>query len=198
MGTYDAARSKTRSAIIQAFWKLYLQRGISKITVRDITEMTGIHRAAFYLYYDSVYAVLDSIKQEQLERLKEVCSTYTSSENGYADFLSAMRKLYDQNEVFLEPLLCRHLGNEFAVEYRMIMKTKLRKDIGWKEYPETSTEYILIDSILSGMIETFICCLKTRAIPLDTAYRIALQSVENGIAQALEQEAGITILPSAL
>ena len=78
MGTYHAARSKTRSAIIQAFWKLYLQRGISKITVRDITEMTGIHRATFYLYYDSVYAVLDSIKQEQLERLKKVCSTHTS------------------------------------------------------------------------------------------------------------------------
>lgn len=78
------------------------------------------------------------------------------------------------------------------------MKTKLRKDIRWREYPETSTEYSLIDFILSGMIETSIYCLKTRVIPLDTAYRIASQSAENGIAQALAQETGITLLPSAL
>ena len=195
MGTYDAARNKTRSAIIQAFWKLYLQKEISKITVRDLTEMTGIHRATFYRYYDSMYAVLESIKQDQLERLKEVCSTYTSSEDGYADFLSAMRRLYDQNEVFLEPLLCQHLGNNFAVEYRTIMKAKLRRDIGWRQYPEDSTESILIDSILSGMIETFICCLQNRAIPLDAAYRFASQSVDRGIAQALEREFGIAILP---
>ena len=197
MGTYHAARSKTRSAIIQAFWRLYLQQGISKITVKDIAEMTGIHRATFYLYYDSVCAVLDSIKQEQLERLKEVCSTHTSSENGYADFLAAMRGLYDQNKVFLEPLLCRHLGNEFAVEYRAIMKTKLRRDIGWRQYPEASTESILIDSVLSGMIETFICCLQNNAIPLDAAYRFASQSVDHGIAQALEQEFGITVTSAA-
>ena len=118
METYDAPRSKTRSAVIQTFRKLYLQRESTWITVKDITEMTGIHRATFYLCYGSVYAVLDSIKQERLERLKEVCSAYTSSENSRVYFLSAMRRLYDQNEVFWEPLLCRHLGNEFAVEYR--------------------------------------------------------------------------------
>lgn len=100
MGTYDATRIKTKNAIIQAFWSLYLQRDISKITVKDITEDTGIHRATFYLYFDSVYAVLDWIKAEQLRLLQNVLFTYTSSENQYADFLNAMRKLYDQNEVF--------------------------------------------------------------------------------------------------
>ena len=195
MRTYDAARSKTKSAIVQAFWELYLLRDISKITVKDISEAAGIHRATFYLYFDSVYAVLDSIKSEQLEKLKKVCSTYTSSENDYGDFLAAMRSLYDENETFLEPLLCRHQGQEFASAYRRIMKDKLRRDIGWKQYPESSREYLLIDSILSGMIETFISCLRPRAIPLDCAYRIASKSVGSGIALAMEQELGVMILP---
>lgn len=47
MGTYDVARNKTKTAIIEAFWKLYAEKDISKITVRDITEATGIHRATF-------------------------------------------------------------------------------------------------------------------------------------------------------
>ena len=195
MGTYDVARSKTKNAIVQAFWSLYLQKDISKITVKDITEKTGIHRATFYLYFDSVYAVLASVKSEQLSHLKIVCSTYTSSENSYETFLTAMRKLYDENEVFLEPLLCQHRGQEFASQYRQIMKNKLRRDIGWKQYPESSKEYLLIDSVLSGMIETFISCLQTRVILLDCAYRIASRSVENGIAYAMKQELGISILP---
>ena len=195
MGTYDVARNKTKTAIIEAFWKLYAEKDISKITVRDITEATGIHRATFYLYFDNVVAVLDTIKGEQLEKLNYVCSTYTSSNDDYAEFLNAMRTLYDENETLLEPLLCRHRGNEFAIQYRQVMKTKLRQDIGWEQYPEDSREYWVVDSVLSGMIETFISCLQTRAFPLERAYRFASQSVDYGIAPAMEREFGISVSP---
>lgn len=195
MGTYDSARNKTKTAILEAFWRLYADKDISKITVKDITEATGIHRATFYLYYDNAFAVLDAIKEDQLDKLKHVCSTYTSSDNDYAGFLNAIRKMYDENEVFLEPLLCCYRGNEFAVQYRQIMKSKLRKDIGWRQYPDESRESLIIDSVLSGMIETFISCLQTRAFPLDSAYRFASQSVDYGIAPAMKREFGISILP---
>lgn len=99
------------------------------------------------------------------------------------------------NEVYLEPLLCHYRGNEFAVQYRQIMKSKLRKDIGWRQYPDESSESLIIDSVLSGMIETFITCLKTRAFPLNSAYRFASQSVDYGIAPAMKREFGISILP---
>lgn len=197
MGTYDTARNKTKTAIIESFWKLYCKKDVSKITVKDITEATGIHRATFYLYYDNVFAVLDAIKNEQLEKLKYVCITYTSSDNDYADFLKAMRRLYDENETYLEPLLCQCRGNEFAVQYRQVMKSKLRTDIGWQQYPKDSTAYFIVDSVLSGMIETFVSCLQTRAFPLESAYRFASQSVDNGIAPAMEREFGITVHPSA-
>lgn len=197
MGTYDAARNKTKTAIIKSFWKLYCIKDISKITVKDITEATGIHRATFYLYYDNVFAVLDTIKSEQLEKLKYICSTYTSSDNDYADFLKAMRKLYDENETYLKLLLYQNRGNEFAVQYRQVMKSKLRTDIGWKQYPEDSSAYLIIDSILSGMIETFVSCLQTRAFPLESVYRFASQSVDYGIAPAMEREFGIAVYPSA-
>lgn len=196
VGSYDAARTKTKNAIIHAFWKQYAEKDISKITVKDITEATGIHRATFYLYFDNVFAVLDAIKNEQLEKLKYVCSTHTSSDNDFADFLNAMRMLYDENEAFLEPLLCQYRGNEFAAQYRQIMKSKLRADIGWTQYPQDSSAYLIVDSVLSGMIETFVSCLQTRAFPLDRAYRVASQSVNDGIAPAMERELGISILPS--
>lgn len=195
MGTYDTARLKTNQAIIQAFWGLYLQKDISKITVKNITEATGIHRATFYLYYDNVFAVLEAIKEEQIDKLNYVCSTYTSKENDYADFLCAMQKLYDENEKFLNPLLCQYRGNEFAAEYRQILKVKLRSDIGWKQYPENSSASLIIDSVLSGMIETFITFLQTRAFPLENAFKFASYSVEHGLAPAMEHEFGISLIP---
>lgn len=152
----DAARTKTKNAIIHAFWKLYAEKDISKITVKDITEATGIHRATFYLYYDNIFAVLEDIKNDQLEKLKYVCNTYTSSDNDYADFLNAMRKIYDENEIFLEQLLCQYRGNEVAAQYRQIMKSKLRTDVGWGQYPQDSSAYLIVDFVLSGMIETFV------------------------------------------
>ena len=197
MGTYDTVRNRTKTAIIESFWKLYCKKDICKITVKDITDATGIHRATFYLYFDNVFSVLDAIKNEQLDKLKYICNTYPSSDNDYADFLNAMRKLYDENEAYLKPLLCQYRENEFAVQYRQIMKAKLRTDIGWQQYPEGSTAYLIVDSILSGMIETFVSCLQTRAFPLESAYRIASQSVDKGIAPAIEREFGITIHPSA-
>lgn len=195
MGTYDIARTKTKRAIIDSFWKIYLKKDISKITVKDITEATGIHRATFYLYYDNVYAVLEAIKEEQLEKLNYVCATYTSSEDNYAEFLSAMRNLYDENEVFLEPLLCQYRGNEFAAQYRQILKSKLRNDIGWRQYPEGSTAFQIVDSVLSGLIETFISFLQTRIYSLERAYKFASYSVDHGLAPAMEHEFGISLTP---
>lgn len=187
IGVYEEARQRTRTAIIEAFWRLYEKKDISKITVKDITEKTGIHRATFYLYFDNVYDVLQAIKSDQLEKLRYVCTTYISSENNYADFLAAMRKLYDDNEVYLEPLLYQYHRNRFAEDYREIMKNKLRSDIGWQEYPKESIPYLIIDLALNGLIETFISCLQTRKIPLDQSYQYASKSVEEGIAPALEE-----------
>lgn len=80
--------------------------------------------------------------------------------------------------------------------YRQIMKSKLRTDIGWKRYPQDSRADLIVDSVLSGLIETFVSCLQTRAVPLASAYRFASYSVDYGIAPALEREFGISILPS--
>lgn len=191
MGTYDIARSKTTNAIIQAFWELYAEKDIWRITVRDITEKIGIHRATFYLYFDNVYAVLDVIKSEQLDKVANVCSTYTSSDNEYAEFLNAMHNLYQDNKNFLSPLLSQFRDNSFSIQCRKILKNKLRKDIGWSDYPEESVSFFITDSVLSGLIETFLSCLQSDKITLQQSFHLAYGSVNNGIAPTMQKVFGI-------
>lgn len=194
MATYQEARNKTRNNIIQAFWELYSCKDISTITVKDITERAGIHRSTFYIHFDCVSDVISAVKQEQLAKLKTVCATYTSKENNYAEFLDAMRKLYDDNENFLI-LLLRQDG-VFSAQYRQIMIDKLRSDIGWRQYAEGSKSEIILSSVLDGLIGSFLTFLQTRVVSLESAYRFASYSVDHGIAPALEREFGIIVKPS--
>lgn len=191
MAIYLEARNKTRNDIVQAFWEIYAQRDIASITVKDIARRAGVHRSTFYVYFDCIFDVLAAVKQEQLEKLKTVCATFISSERGYAEFLAAMKKLYDENENFLAVLLRQ--DSDFSSEYRQVMIDKLRGDIGWHTYPAGSKSETIVNSVLDGMIRFFITCLQTRVCTLESAYQFASHSVDKGIAPALEQEFGIKV-----
>ena len=57
---------QTRANLRQAFWELYRERPIEKISVREITDRAGYNRATFYLYYHDVYELLEEIEGQVL------------------------------------------------------------------------------------------------------------------------------------
>lgn len=52
--------------IKEAFWKLYEEKPIEKISVKQITDLAGYNRATFYLYFSSVRDVRDQIEDNLL------------------------------------------------------------------------------------------------------------------------------------
>ena len=52
--------------IKDAFWKLYEEKPIEKISVKQITDLAGYNRATFYLYFSSVRDVRDQIEDDLL------------------------------------------------------------------------------------------------------------------------------------
>lgn len=58
------ARMKTdkrRAAFIQAANELYVQKGISKTSIHDITEKVGVTRSLFYHYFGNKQAITDAV-----------------------------------------------------------------------------------------------------------------------------------------
>ena len=53
----------TKQNIKEAFWKLYTQGGISKVSVTQICKLAGYNRSTFYTYYQDIYEVLDAIEE---------------------------------------------------------------------------------------------------------------------------------------
>lgn len=185
LGTYDGARAKTKLAIEQAFWEVYTEKGLRRVTVQEIADTAGIHRATFYMYFDSIDLVLESIKSRQLILLAEVLRVTRSPENGYEDFLKALEGLFEENRTYLEPLVCTFQDSDFAMEYRNILKEELRKDLGFPKYAAGTREHFMIDTILSAFIETLLQTLRTRLLPLQEAYRLVSGSVHNGVVSTL-------------
>ena len=45
---------QTKRNLRTAFWSLYAQKPLEKISVREITALAGYNRGTFYLYYQDV------------------------------------------------------------------------------------------------------------------------------------------------
>lgn len=58
---------QTRAHLMQAFWELYLEKPIDKITIREITDRAGYNRATFYLHYRDVYDLAAAYARQTAE-----------------------------------------------------------------------------------------------------------------------------------
>ena len=63
---------QTRANLRQAFWELYAERPVEKISVREITDRAGYNRATFYLYYHDVYELLEEIEGTLLGNIERL------------------------------------------------------------------------------------------------------------------------------
>lgn len=70
MNKQPKVTEQTRANLTEAFWTLYLEKPIEKITVREITERAGYNRATFYLYYRDVYDLFAQLEEGVLAQVR--------------------------------------------------------------------------------------------------------------------------------
>lgn len=62
----------TKQAIMNSFMKLLNEMPFDKITVKDIADDCGINRNTFYYNFQDIYALVDEILQNEINRLAEM------------------------------------------------------------------------------------------------------------------------------
>ncbi len=67
---HSEMREATRQAIREAFWALYRERPIEKISVRELCQRAGCNRSTFYEYFSDTYSVLEDIEEELLAHMR--------------------------------------------------------------------------------------------------------------------------------
>ena len=185
-----AARSRTRTKIERAFWNLYLEKKFRRVTVQEIVQRAGIHRSTFYIYFQAVEDIFSAIKERQLSLLEEVLAT--QGEERFIGLLNALREVYEENRIFLKPLVIDYHSSTFSRAYRQMLKDALKKDGNFPVYAEGSREYIILDSVMSGYIEMLLQLLDSGAVSMEDSFRFAYYTMENGTKPALVKQFGIT------
>lgn len=114
--------ARTRHALQEAFWELYCEKPIEKITVKEITDAAGVYRSTFYEYFTDVYAVRDMTENDILGSytmfIEEIPRIRTIE-----DGMKVLIKFYSLNARYLVVLLGPHGDPSFLKEIKSRVKS---------------------------------------------------------------------------
>jgi AcrR family transcriptional regulator len=102
----DRRTRKTKKLYENALIELLKTKDINKITVTDLSEMADCTRGTFYIHYDDIYDLLESIESNmiyELEYIAEAPLPETANsifEDEFARILKALEFIDAHREVF--------------------------------------------------------------------------------------------------
>lgn len=108
---------ETQKAIVNAFWRLYEEKSLESISVKDITLQAGCNRSTFYTYFNNAYEVLEHIEGKLLEKVHNAFFT-GSSKPGYSEILDHDVDDFKAESRYLAVLLGENGDPKFAKKLR--------------------------------------------------------------------------------
>lgn len=145
------ATARTKQKIVDAFWSLYCDKRIEKITVKEITDRAGYYRSTFYEYFADVYDVLDYIEDGIIPSLEELPRISVHGVS-FGMPIEMFLNIYEKNSTYYSVLLGDKGDPAFAGKLK-----KSIKEITLKAFTEKlnissmEIDYIL-EYALSGLI----------------------------------------------
>ena len=142
---------RTKADIEQAFWHLYAQKPIEKITVAQVCELAGYNRGTFYLHFQDVYQLLEIIEDRFLQGMVacvESCMKRLSDDGSKLARIAALAEVvayYERNKRYIVVLLSDTGDPSFLIKLKRGLKPLWRKyvvaDTG--EHSEQEIDLIL-------------------------------------------------------
>lgn len=126
--------ARTKQEFIQAFWSLYAETPVNKITVAQVCERAGYHRNTFYLHFHDVYELLEDVESALLEDVAtcvENCMKRLTKDAGNLARIAALKDVvlfYERNKRFIVVLLGPQGDPSFALRLKEVLKPL------WKRY----------------------------------------------------------------
>ena len=125
-GTEDRRIRKTKKAMADALAQLLLQKPLSSISVREISELADINRGTFYLHYRDVYDLAETLQNEIFEKFQEVIDNYEPEEtpDNLFPVLAAFYTLLSENATLAQVLLGKNGDAAFIDKLKNVLREK--------------------------------------------------------------------------
>jgi AcrR family transcriptional regulator len=151
---------RTKAELQEAFWRLYAKKPIEKITISQVCEAAGYNRGTFYLHYQDIYDILESIEEKVLSGMTkcvEKCMRHLQKEDSKLNRLAAMSDVilyYERNKTYIVVLLGEQGDPSFIVRLKDNLKPLWRTYVIDDDAVELSEHEIdlLLEYTLSGSL----------------------------------------------
>ena len=103
-----AKKEKTRDGIIEAAYRLFVERGVDGVTIEEIAERAGVSRRTFFRYFPSKEDVVFPDHHERVEQFRALLDREVEGETGFG---AVRRAALAMGEIFQEArevLLIQH------------------------------------------------------------------------------------------
>lgn len=182
----------TRQKIMDAFWTIYKEKAIDKISVAEITRITGNNRGTFYHYFKDVYAVLEQIEDDLIKQVNMEVSAVLSDhsfEGSSRDInllYSISMPIFKKHEEKIFTLLGKNGDPKFTSEFRESVRTMLIQF--WNFPNETERLDYLMEYTYSAMIGLMAKWYENgNDLTDDEFFKMAQSLVANGVMGYLKE-----------
>ena len=140
---------ETRERFKKAFFTLYAERKIETITIKEVADLAGFNRGTFYLYYKSIYDLLQKTEQELLEDFSKrveyhVKLYYGVINNPDEKVFQEMQENFLKNGDYFKVLNGENGDPRFKAKMKNIVKNAYRKHLNIESGKRVSMfEYLL-------------------------------------------------------
>ncbi|KAF5032174.1 hypothetical protein DSECCO2_620030 [anaerobic digester metagenome] len=118
-------QQQTKKKLADAFIELYARRDINRIPVKAITDLAGVNRATFYIYYDDIYDLREQIETYFLEKMAAIINRLNPLD--IEILFSEILALYRTTGDYI-PILLGREGSPFPDRVKVTMRRRLRRD----------------------------------------------------------------------
>ncbi|WP_455138075.1 TetR/AcrR family transcriptional regulator [Thermophilibacter sp.] len=145
---------QTRANLRAAFWELYAQRPIEKISVREITERAGYNRATFYLYYHDIYELLEEIEDQLLDGLSSLVNDrlMRGERLDFSQHMGTILQMAQRYRGYFEVLVGERGDPAFVRRFKGVLAPLLERFVLPAEGLAPQEARVLLEFYLSGIV----------------------------------------------
>tara|TARA_B100001989_G_scaffold17705_1_gene10919 strand:+ start:455 stop:1060 length:606 start_codon:yes stop_codon:yes gene_type:complete len=125
-GTRETNKTKNRQAIIEAGIRVFIDKGVSETTVRDIIRSTGLASGTFYNYFNSKEEVLVAIFDDFAKEIGKSVRDENVQPESFEEFLRIkltrfFKFVSSKPEIFMIMSNNHNLVNNFSINTPQII-----------------------------------------------------------------------------
>jgi len=137
---------ETKKKIKDSFITLYADNPIEKISIKSITDLAGLNRGTFYMYYLDIYDLLEQIEDDLIVFLWEKLQVIISSMFNEKSVMEIFPDItfFEENKIYLKVLIGTYGKSQMTEKVKNRAKELLRETLDLKSEQEPSMlEYSL-------------------------------------------------------